>query len=94
MEALCCVRGYRRGVRPLPRLRRFVLPSTVLTAVVAGSLAAAPPASADVTGTTSSGDVVLYNHCQQHPINYQLAEVGLLPLRVAGGAPGRSAPAA
>jgi hypothetical protein len=33
----------------------------------------AAPASADVTGTTSTSDVVLYSHCQQHPIHYDLA---------------------
>jgi len=33
----------------------------------------AGPASADVTGTTSTSDVVLYSHCQQHPIHYDVA---------------------
>jgi hypothetical protein len=42
-------------------------------ASVAGALAVAGPASADVTGSTSTGDVVLYDHCQQHPISYDLA---------------------
>ena len=43
----------------------------------------AGPASADVTGTTSTSDVVLYAHCQQHPIDYDL-QVGPLtgPWRV------------
>jgi hypothetical protein len=40
--------------------------------LTAGSLAAAGPASADVTGSTSTGDVVLYSHCQRHAISYDL----------------------
>jgi hypothetical protein len=35
-------------------------------------VALAAPASADVTGTTSTGDVVLYDHCQRHPISYDV----------------------
>jgi hypothetical protein len=44
--------------------------SVVLAA--AASVAVAGPASADVTGTTSTGDVVLYDHCQRHPISYDV----------------------
>jgi len=55
-------------VLPLGRLALPVL-------LAAGSLAVAGPAAADVTGTTSTDDVVLFSHCQQHPINYDL-EVG------------------
>jgi hypothetical protein len=40
--------------------------------LAAGSLAVAGPAAADVSGSTSTGDVVLYNHCQRHPISYDL----------------------
>jgi hypothetical protein len=40
--------------------------------LAAGSLALAGPASADVSGSTSTGDVVLYDHCQQHPISYDV----------------------
>ena len=57
---------YRRGVLPLRRLALPVL-------LAAGSLTVAGPASADVTGTTSTDDLVLYNHCQQHPIHYDVA---------------------
>jgi hypothetical protein len=49
-------------------LRRLALP--VLLA--AASVAVAGPASADVTGSTSTQDVVLFDHCQQHPISYDL----------------------
>ncbi len=49
-------------------LRRLALP--VLLA--AASVAVAAPASADVTGSTSTSDVVLYNQCQQHQISYDL----------------------
>ena len=49
-------------------LRRLTLP--VLLA--AASLAVAGPASADVSGSTSTQDVVLFDHCQQHPISYDL----------------------
>ena len=38
----------------------------------AASVAAAGSASADVTGSTSTPDVVLFDHCQQHPISYDL----------------------
>jgi hypothetical protein len=41
--------------------------------VAVGSLSIAAPASAAVTGTTSTADVVLYQHCQQHPISYDVA---------------------
>jgi hypothetical protein len=40
--------------------------------LAAGSLALAGPAAADVTGGTSTNDVVLYDHCQQHPISYDV----------------------
>jgi hypothetical protein len=40
--------------------------------LAAGSLAVAGPASADVSGGTTTSDVVLYDHCQQHPISYDL----------------------
>jgi hypothetical protein len=49
----------------------------VLLAAV--SLGVAAPASADVTGTTTVPDVVLYDHCQRVPITYHLA-VGPLTL--------------
>jgi hypothetical protein len=50
-------------------VRRLALP-VVLAA--AATVALAAPASADVTGTTSTGDVVLYDHCQRHPISYDV----------------------
>ena len=40
--------------------------------LAAGSLALAGPAVADVSGGTSTSDVVLYDHCQQHPISYDV----------------------
>ena len=40
--------------------------------LAAASLAVAGPASADVSGSTSTQDVVLFDHCQQHPISYDL----------------------
>jgi hypothetical protein len=49
----------------LPRL-------ALLTALAAAPLTVGAPASAEVTGDTSTGDVVLYDHCQQHPISYDL----------------------
>ena len=58
--------GYRRRVLPLRRLALPVL-------LAAASVAVAGPASADVTGSTSTQDVVLFDHCQQHPISYDLA---------------------
>ena len=40
---------------------------------VAAALVAVPsPAQADVTGTTSTSDVVLSDQCQSHPIDYDL----------------------
>ena len=62
--------GYRRGVLPLRRLALPVL-------LAAASVAVAGPASADVTGTTTVPDVVLYDHCQQVPVSYQLQVAGL-----------------
>jgi hypothetical protein len=60
-------------------LRRLALP--VLLA--AASVAVAGPASADVIGTTTVPDVVLYNHCQEVPISYHLQIAGLpVPWRV------------
>jgi hypothetical protein len=57
----------------VPPLRRLVLPFLLVGGLVgAGVLGVAGPASADVTGSTSTDDVVLYNHCQQHPIDYDL----------------------
>ncbi len=55
-------------MKSVPSLRRLALP--VLLA--AASVAVAGPASADVTGSTSTSDVVLYNQCQQHDIHYDL----------------------
>jgi hypothetical protein len=49
-------------------LGRLALPALLLAA----SVGVAAPASADVTGSTSTGDVVLYDHCQQHPISYDV----------------------
>lgn len=40
--------------------------------VIAASVAGAGPASASVTGSTSTEDVVLHDHCQVHPISYDL----------------------
>ena len=40
--------------------------------VGAAWVAVAGPASADVSGSTSTQDVVLFDHCQQHPISYDL----------------------
>ena len=53
---------------PLPRLSAAL----VAAAAVAGWLAVASPASADVTGSTATDDVVLYDHCQTHDITYDL----------------------
>jgi hypothetical protein len=53
-------------------LGRFALPA-LLAALVAAPLAVAAPASAVPTGSTATDDVVLYPHCQQHPITYDLA---------------------
>jgi hypothetical protein len=57
-------------VLSLPGLALRVLALPVF--VGAASLAGAGPASADVTGSTSTQDVVLFDHCQQHPISYDL----------------------
>jgi hypothetical protein len=54
-------------------LRRLAPPVLALPALVAASVAVAGPASADVKGSTSTQDVVLFDHCQQHPISYDLA---------------------
>jgi hypothetical protein len=54
-------------------LRRFALPLLALPVLVGVvSVAGAGPAAADVTGSTSTQDVVLFDHCQQHPISYDL----------------------
>jgi hypothetical protein len=54
-------------------LRRLALPLVALPVLVgAASVTMAGPASADVTGSTSTQDVVLFDHCQQHPISYDL----------------------
>ena len=53
----------------LPLRRRPALP-VILAA--AASVAAAGPASAEVSGSTSTQDVVLFDHCQKHPISYDL----------------------
>jgi hypothetical protein len=50
---------------------RLALPAVALTAGL-GALTPAAPASAAVTGSTHSDDVVLYDDCQQHPISYDL----------------------
>ena len=50
-----------------------MLPAAALVLAAAASLTGAPPAAAAVTGTVGAGDVVLYDHCQQHPISYDLA---------------------
>ena len=55
---------------PLPR--RYAL-LTAAAGVVAASAALASPASASVTGSTATDDVVLYDHCQNHDISYDLA---------------------
>jgi len=45
----------------------------VAASAVAASVALASPASANVTGSTATDDVVLYDHCQTHDISYDLA---------------------
>ena len=55
--------AYRRRV--LPRLVALT-PALALSAV----LLAAPPAHADLVGSTSTEDVVLTNTCVQHPVDY------------------------
>lgn len=52
----------------LPRSVRLALPA----ALAAVTLAVAAPASADVTGSTATQDVVLHDHCRAHPISYDL----------------------
>ena len=47
---------------------RFALPAVF----AAATLSLASPASADVGGSTSTQDVVLFDHCQKHPISYDL----------------------
>ncbi len=54
-------------------LRRLALPVVAVPVLLAASVAVAGPASADVTGSTATQDVVLFDHCQQHPISYDLA---------------------
>jgi hypothetical protein len=55
-------------VENVPPLRRLALPFLL----AAASVAVAGPASAEVTGSTSTSDVVLYNQCQQHDISYEV----------------------
>ena len=56
---------------PPRTLGRLGLP---LVLGVAAALVAVPaPAQADVTGTLSTTDVVLYDHCQSHEVHYDLA---------------------
>jgi hypothetical protein len=57
----------------VPPLGRLALAVVVPALVTAGSLAGAAPASAAVSGTTSTADVVLYQHCQEHPITYDVS---------------------
>jgi hypothetical protein len=62
---------------PGTTLRRLARPVVVLSvlalpALMAASVGLAGPASAAVAGTTSTGEVVLYDHCQQHPISYDV----------------------
>ncbi len=56
----------------MPSLRRLALPALLLPVLAALPLALAGPAAADVTGTASTPDVVLYDHCQQHQIAYDV----------------------
>jgi hypothetical protein len=56
------------GHRVLPRL--LALPPAL---ALAAALLVAPPAHADLVGTTSAEDVVLKNRCIQHPIDYSFA---------------------
>jgi len=67
-------------VPSLPRaLSRLLLP----LAVVAAPLAVTAPASADVTGSTSTDDVVLFSRCQTHQIAYDvLVDPGTLLWRL------------
>jgi len=53
----------------LPRSRALT-PALAAVAAVASVLVSAPPAQADLIGTTSSSDVVLRNKCFHHPIDY------------------------
>jgi hypothetical protein len=59
-----------RGMFPPRTARRFALP--LILGVAAALVAVASPAQADVTGTTSTSDVVLSEECQNHPISYDL----------------------
>jgi hypothetical protein len=71
-------------VLPLPRLAVATsLTATLAATLATASFALAAPASADVTGSTAIDDVVLFDHCVQHPISYDL-QVGPLtaPWRV------------
>jgi hypothetical protein len=54
-------------------LRRLALPALLAPLLAAGSLSVAAPAHALPTGSTTTDDVVLYDHCQQHSISYELA---------------------
>jgi hypothetical protein len=55
---------------PPRTLSRFGLP--VVLGLAAALVAVPAPAQADVTGTTSTTDVVLTDHCQDHVIDYDL----------------------
>jgi hypothetical protein len=62
------------SMRSLPRLAVMTgaIAGTLVGALV-GALAVAPaPAEAAVAGSTSTSDVVLFDHCQRHPIHYSV----------------------
>jgi hypothetical protein len=58
------------SMRPLPRLALAL--GAVVGALAAALVVAPAPARAAVGGSTSTSDVVLYDHCQQHPIHYSV----------------------
>ncbi len=60
-----------RYARPVA-LPIALLAIALLVALTAATVSLASPASAAVTGSTSTEDVVLYDHCQRHPISYDL----------------------
>lgn len=66
-------------MRAPTRLRGLLAAAaTVLAALVLTPLAVPAPAQAAVGGSTSAGDVVLYDQCQQQQISYAL-DVGGVP---------------